>query len=109
MKAKDLKSSILQLAVEGKLVPQDPSDEPASVLLERIRQQKRQLIAEGKAKFPKVGESVIFTGSDGLPYEKRVDKKGRESEPVCIADEIPFEVPEGWEWVRLEDLCQEIL
>ena len=109
MKAKDLKSSILQLAVEGKLVPQDPSDEPASVLLERIRQQKRQLIAEGKAKFPKVGESVIFTGSDGLPYEKRVDKKGRESEPVCITDEVPFEVPESWAWARLEDLCQTIV
>lgn len=76
MKAKDLKNSILQLAVEGKLVPQDPSDEPASVLLERIREQKHRLIAEGKAKFPKGGESVIFVGSDGLPYEKLVDAKG---------------------------------
>ena len=103
MKARDLKNSILQLAVEGKLVPQDPNDEPASMLLERIREQKRQLIAEGKAKFPKGGESVIFTGSDGLPYEKRVDAKGRESEPVCIADEVPFEVPESWEWIRFSD------
>ena len=101
MKARDLKNSILQLAVEGKLVPQDPNDEPASMLLERIREQKRQLIAEGKAKFPKGGESVIFIGSDGLPYEKRVDAKGSESEPVCIADEVPFEVPEGWCWARL--------
>ena len=74
------------------------------MLLERIREQKRQLIAEGKAKFPKGGESVIFTGSDGLPYEKRMDAKGRESEPVCIADEVPFEVPEGWCWARLEEL-----
>ena len=104
MKARDLKNSILQLAVEGKLVPQDPNDEPASMLLERIRKQKRQLIAEGKAKFPKGGESVIFIGSDGLPYEKRVDAKGREGEPVCIDDEVPFEVPEGWAWARLETL-----
>lgn len=105
MKARDLKNSILQLAVEGKLVPQNPNDEPASMLLERIREQKRQLIAEGKAKFPKGGESVIFIGSDGLPYEKRVDAKGRESEPLCIADEVPFEVPEGWCWTRLEELA----
>lgn len=103
MKARDLKNSILQLAVEGKLVPQDPNDEPASMLLERIRKQKRQLIAEGKAKFPKGGESVIFIGSDGLPYEKRVDAKGREGEPVCIDDEVPFEVPESWGWMRLAD------
>lgn len=109
MKARDLKNSILQLAVEGKLVPQNPNDEPASMLLERIREQKRQLIAEGKAKFPKGGESVIFIGSDGLPYEKRVDAKGRESEPLCIADEVPFEVPEGWCWARLEQVCSDIL
>ena len=101
MKAKDLKNSILQMAIEGKLVPQDPSDEPASVLLERIREEKHKLIAEGKAKFPKGGESIIYIGSDGSPYEKRVDAKGRESEPVCIEDEIPFEIPEGWEWARL--------
>ena len=101
MKAKDLKNSILQMAIEGKLVPQDPSDEPASVLLERIREEKHRFIAEGKAKFPKGGESIIYIGSDGSPYEKRVDVRGRESEPVCIEDEIPFEIPEGWEWARL--------
>ena len=77
MKAKDLKNSILQMAVEGKLVPQDPNDEPASVLLERIREEKQRLIAEGKAKFPKGGESIIYIGSDGSPYEKRIDAKGR--------------------------------
>ena len=102
MKAKDLKNSILQMAVEGKLVPQDPSDEPASILLDRIREEKHRLIAEGKAKFPKGGESVIYIGSDGSPYEKRVDAKGRESEPICIEDEIPFvALPEGWCWARL--------
>ena len=102
MKAKDLKNSILQMAVEGKLVPQDPSDEPASVLLERIRAEKHKLIAEGKAKFPKGGESVIYIGSDGSPYEKRVDAKGRVLSDECIADQVPFEkLPEGWAWARL--------
>jgi type I restriction enzyme S subunit len=106
MKAKDLKNSILQMAVEGKLVPQDPNDEPASVLLERIREEKQRLIAEGKAKFPKGGESIIYTGSDGSPYEKRVDAKGRVLSEKCIADEIPFEkLPEGWAWARLETLA----
>ena len=105
MKAKDLKNSILQMAVEGKLVPQDPNDEPASVLLERIREEKQRLIAEGKAKFPKGGESIIYTGSDGSPYEKRVDAKGRVLSERCIADEVPFEeLPEGWAWARLETL-----
>ncbi len=101
MKGVDLKNSILQMAVQGKLVPQDPNDEPASVLLERIREQRRQLISEGKIKASKGGESVIFRGSDGKHYEKRVDAKGWESEPICIEDEIPFEIPESWEWVRL--------
>ena len=99
-----LRKSILQMAVQGKLVPQDPNDEPASVLLERIREQRRQLIAEGKLKAPKGGESVIYRASDGGYYEKRVDAKGRESEPVCIDDEIPFEIPESWEWARLGSL-----
>ena len=105
MKAKDLKNSILQMAVEGKLVPQDPNDEPASVLLERIRVEKQRLIAEGKAKFPKGGESIIYTSSDGSPYEKRIDAKGRMLSEKCIADEVPFEeLPEGWAWARLETL-----
>ena len=105
MKAKDLKNSILQMAVEGKLVPQDPSDEPATVLLERIREEKHRLIAEGKAKFPKGGESIIYTTSDGSPYEKRVDAKGHVLSDTCIADEAPLEeLPKGWAWVRLSTL-----
>ncbi len=109
MKAKDLKNSILQMAVEGKLVPQDPNDEPASVLLERIRKEKHRLIAEGKAKFPKDGESIIYTASDGSPYEKRVDARGRVLSDESIADEVPFELPEGWCWARLKDLCKDVL
>ena len=100
-----LRKSVLQMAVQGKLVPQDPADEPASALLERMREQRRQLVAEKKMKAPKGGESIIFRGSDGRRYEKRMDVKGRESEPVCIEDEIPFEIPESWEWTRLENLA----
>ena len=105
MRAKDLKNSILQMAVEGKLVPQDPADEPASALLEHIREERRRLVAEKKIKAPKGGESVIYLASDGSRYEKFVDAKGRESEPVCVDDEIPFDVPEGWEWARLNTLA----
>jgi len=100
MKAKDLRNSILQLAVQGKLVPQDPDDEPASVLLERIRAERAKLIKEGKLKAPKDGESVIYRGSDGSHYEKR--GKG---EPVCIDDEIPFDIPESWDWARFETIA----
>ena len=95
MTGQQLKSSILQMAVQGKLVPQDPNDEPASVLLERIRKEKEQLIKDGKIKKEK-NPSYIFRGADNLPYEK-VGK----NEPVCIADQVPFEIPESWEWVRL--------
>ena len=95
MTGQQLKNSILQMAVQGKLVPQDPNDEPASVLLERIRVEKEQLIKEGKIKKEK-NPSVIFRGADNLPYEK-IGK----NEPVCIADEVPFDIPESWEWVRL--------
>ncbi len=109
MKAKDLKNSILQMAVEGKLVPQDPADEPADALLERIREEKHKLIAEGKARFPKDGESIIYIGSDGSPYEKRVDAKGRVLSDKCIADEVPFEeLPAGWAWARLASLFTKI-
>jgi type I restriction enzyme S subunit len=95
MTGQQLKNSILQMAVQGKLVPQDPNDEPASVLLERIRAEKEQLIKEGKIKKEK-NPSIIFRGADNLPYEK-VGK----NEPICIADEVPFDIPESWEWVRL--------
>ena len=98
MTGQQLKNSILQMAVQGKLVPQDPNDEPASVLLERIRKEKEQLIKDGKIKKEK-NPSYIFRGADNLPYEK-VGK----NDPVCIADEVPFEIPESWEWVRLSKI-----
>ena len=98
MTGQQLKNSILQMAVQGKLVPQDPNDEPASVLLERIRAEKEKLIKEGKIKKEKT-HSVIFRGADNLPYEK-IGK----NEPVCIADEVPFDVPESWEWCRIGEL-----
>ena len=103
MTGQQLKNSILQMAVQGKLVPQDPNDEPASVLLERIRAEKEQLIKEGKIKKEK-NPSVIFRGADNLPYEK-IGK----NEPVCIADEVPFDIPESWEWVRLESICTKLV
>ena len=100
MTGQQLKNSILQMAVQGKLVPQDPNDEPASVLLARIRKEKEELIKAGKIKKEK-NPSYIFRGADNLPYEK-VGK----NEPVCIADEVPFDIPESWEWVRLGEIFQ---
>ena len=93
-----LKKSILQEAVQGKLVPQDPSDEPAEALLERIRAEKQRLIKEGKIKKDK-HESVIFR-RDNSHYEK-LDGVER-----CIDDELPFEIPDSWEWVRLGTVFQ---
>ena len=95
-----LKKSILQEAVQGKLVPQDPTDEPASVLLERIRAEKEQLINAGKIKRDK-HESVIFR-RDNSHYEK-LDGIER-----CIDDEIPFEIPESWEWERWGNISESI-
>ena len=94
---KALRQKILDLAIRGKLVPQDPDDEPASVLLERIRQQKQQMVKEGKLKPKDIkNDSVIFVGEDNLHYEKFADGSVK-----CIEDEIPFDLPDGWAWCRL--------
>ena len=97
MTGKQLKNSILQWAIQGKLVPQDPNDEPASVLLERIREEKARLVKEKKIKKDK-NESIIYRGEDNSYYEKFADGK-----VVCIDEEIPFEIPRGWEWCRLKE------
>ena len=99
MTAQQLKNSILLMAVQGKLVPQDPNDEPASVLLERIHAEKERLIKEKKIKREK-NPSVIFKGADNTPYEKIGD------EVRSLADEVPFDIPDSWEWVRLGELFQ---
>ena len=99
MNGKQLKNSILQWAIQGKLVPQDPNDEPASVLLERIRQEKARLVKEGKIKKDK-NESIIYRGDDNSHYEKFADGTVK-----CIDDEIPFEIPRSWIWVRLKYVC----
>ena len=98
MTAQQLKNSILQMAVQGKLVPQDPNDEPASVLLERIRAEKERLIKEKKIKREK-NPSVIFKGADNTPYEKIGD------EVRSLADEVPFDIPDSWEWVRISSIA----
>ena len=95
------KSKILDLAIRGKLVPQDPNDEPASVLLERIKAEKEELIKQGKIKRDK-RESVIFKGEDNSYYEKVG------SEVRCIDEELPFEIPDNWEWARLQTVCMPI-
>ena len=89
------KSKILDLAIRGQLVPQDPDDEPASVLLERIRAEKEELIKQGKLKRDKK-ESVIFRGEDNSYYEKMADGKLH-----CLDDQLTFELPDGWEWCNL--------
>ena len=93
------KSKILDLAIRGKLVPQDPNDEPASVLLERIREEKEKLIKQGKIKRDK-NESIIFRGDDNSYYETIDGKK------ECVDDDIPFEIPDNWEWARLSSIVQ---
>ena len=102
MDIKALRQKILDLAIRGKLVPQDPNDEPASVLLERIRAEKQQMVKDGKLKPKDIkNNTIIFVGEDNLHYEKFQDGTVK-----CIEDEIPFDVPEGWEWTRLGFLGQ---
>ena len=99
MTGKQLKNSILQWAIQGKLVPQDPNDEPASMLLERIRKEKARLVKEKKIKKDK-NESIIYRGEDNSYYEKILAT----GEVRCIDDEIPFEIPTGWEWTRIGNI-----
>ena len=98
--ASRLRASILQQAVEGKLVPQDPAEGTADELLEQIREQRAELVKQRKAKAPKGGESRIYQGADGSWYEQR--GKG---EPKCIDEEIPFDIPESWGWARVGDVA----
>ncbi len=99
MNGKQLKNSILQWAIQGKLVPQDPNDEPASVLLDKIRQEKERLVKEKKIKRDK-NASIIYRGEDNSYYEKLLAT----GDVKCIDEEIPFEVPKGWEWCRMQDV-----
>ena len=101
MDTKALRQKILDLAIRGKLVPQDPNDEPASVLLERIRVEKQQMVKEGKLKAKDIkNDTVIFKGDDNLHYEKFAD-----GTVECIEEKIPFELPDGWSWSRLEPIA----
>ena len=95
-----LREKVLDLAIRGKLVPQDPNDEPASVLLERIHEQKLQMVREGKLKAKDVkDDTIIFKGDDNCYYEKYSDGSVKN-----IQDEIPFDLPEGWAWGRISSI-----
>ena len=100
MNGKQLKNSILQWAIQGKLVPQDPNDEPASVLLDKIRQEKERLIKEKKIKRDK-NASIIYRGEDNSYYEKMLAT----GEVKCIDEEVPFEIPKGWEWCNINNIA----
>ena len=95
-----IKTKILDLAIRGKLVPQDPNDEPASVLLERIKAEKAELVKAKKIKKDK-NPSEIIIGSDGVPYEKFADGTKKD-----LSEEIPFELPQGWMWARLNEVTK---
>ena len=103
MTAQQLKNSILQMAVQGKLVPQDPGDEPASVLLQRIKAEKQELIKTGKIKKDKKSSEIFRGATHNLPYAfcEQIGKEIRD-----ISDELPFEIPDSWEWVRLGSICE---
>ena len=98
--APKLKKSILDYAIKGKLVEQNLEDESVEILLQKIRQEKQRLVKDKKLKADKFPQSTIFVGEDNSPYEKI----GKETH--CIADEIPFEIPSSWAWVRLGEICQ---
>ena len=98
MTAEDLRKAILQQAIQGKLVAQDATDEPASILLERIREEKARLVKEKKIKKDK-NESIIYRGEDNSHYEKFADGTVK-----CIDDEIPFDIPESWCWSRFSNI-----
>lgn len=101
MDTKALRQKILDLAIRGKLVPQDPNDEPASVLLDRIHAEKQQMVKDGKLKPKDIkNDTVIFKGDDNLHYERFSDGTVK-----CIEDEIPFDIPDGWSWTRLITIC----
>ncbi len=101
MDTQALRQKILDLAIRGKLVPQDPNDEPASVLLERIRAEKQQMVKDGKLKAKDIkADTIIFKGEDNLHYEKLPDGSVK-----CIEDEIPFDLPESWAWCRIKNIC----
>ena len=95
-----LPKSILQEAIQGKLLPQNPNDEPASILLERIREEKQRLLKEGKLKKKDITDSIIFKGDDNKYYEKIGN------ETVCIDEEIPFDIPRSWSWTRLASIVR---
>ena len=97
--SRNLQKSILQEAIQGKLVAQDPTDEPASVLIERIREEKKRLLKEGKLKKKDITDSVIYKGEDNKYYEQIED------ETIDITEDIPFDIPVNWEWCRLNGLC----
>ncbi len=104
MDTKALRQKVLDLAIRGKLVPQDPTDEPASVLLECIRAEKQRMVKEGKLKAKDIkDDTIIFVGDDNLHYEKFADGSVK-----CIEDEIPFELPEGWTWTRIRSVAPEL-
>ena len=98
---KALREKVLDLAIRGKLVPQDPDDEPASVLLERIHAEKEQMVKDGKLKAKDIkNDTIIFKGDDNLHYERFPDGTVK-----CIEDEIPFELPNGWAWTRIGNIA----
>ena len=97
-----IKKSVLQEAIQGKLVPQNPKEESASLLLQHIKEEKKRLVKEGKLKKKDVIDSTIFRGDDNKYFEKN------SKNTVCIDEEIPFEIPDTWVWVRLDDICEYI-